>query len=110
MKINVIDSNTDIIDELGKRIKRQRINTGLTQQELADKAGVSLRTICNVENGCDTKLSVIINILRALNILSNIDLLVEEEVIRPSDYLKLNKPRERVVNKKDDGNSGWSWR
>ena len=110
MKINVIDSNVDIIKEIGKRIKRQRINISLTQQELADKTGVSLRTICNVENGRDTKLSVIISVLRALNILSNIDLLIEEETIRPSDYLKLNKPRERVVNKKGDVNNGWSWR
>ena len=110
MKITGIESNKEIIEELGKRIKRQRINNGLTQLELANKSGLSLRTITNIECGKDTKLSAIISILRAENILSNVDLLIEEETIRPSDYLQLKKPRERVGSKKVSKNSSWTWR
>ena len=110
MKITGIESNNEIIKEIGLRIKRQRINMGITQQELANKAGLSLRTITNIECGNDTKLSAIISILRALNILGNIDLLLEEEIIRPSDYLELKKPRERAKKKKTIKKTKWEWR
>ena len=110
MRITGIESNKEIIEEIGKRIKRQRINIGMTQQELANKTGLSLRTITNIECGNDSKLSAIISILRALNILGNIDLLLEEEIIRPSDYYNLKKPRERASKKKNIKNTNWEWR
>ena len=110
MKITGIESNKEITEEIGSRIKRQRINMGLTQLELANKAGVSPRTITSIESGSDTKLSIIISVLRAMNILNNIDLLVEEEKIRPSDYLLLDKPRERAGNRKKAKKTiDWNW-
>ena len=36
--------------ELSKRIKELRINKGLTQTDLSDKSGISLRTIQRIEN------------------------------------------------------------
>ena len=35
--------------ELSKRIKELRINKGLTQTDLSDKSGISLRTIQRIE-------------------------------------------------------------
>ena len=109
MKITGIESNKEILKEIGRRIQRQRINIGLTQLQLAEKAGVSVRTVTNVECGNDAKMSVILSILRAENILGNIDSLLEEETIRPSDYLQLKKPRQRVGNRKVKSNN-WNWR
>lgn len=37
--------------ELQKRVKDLRVNQGLSQEELADKSGLSLRTIQRIENG-----------------------------------------------------------
>lgn len=37
--------------ELQKRVKELRIKQGLSQEELADKTGLSLRTIQRIENG-----------------------------------------------------------
>jgi transcriptional regulator with XRE-family HTH domain len=36
--------------ELQKRVKDLRIKQGLSQEELADKTGLSLRTIQRIEN------------------------------------------------------------
>ena len=44
-------NNTDILLEIGGRIKKLRIGKKLTQQQLADKAGVSLFTIAKIEKG-----------------------------------------------------------
>src|SRR5689334_17972688 len=37
--------------ELQKRVKDQRIRLGLSQEELAEKTGLSLRTVQRIENG-----------------------------------------------------------
>ena len=40
-----------IKEELGKKIKRMRINRGLTQEQLAEAADVSQRTLSGIEIG-----------------------------------------------------------
>ena len=40
-----------IKDELGKKIKRMRINRGLTQEQLAEAVEVSQRTLSGIEIG-----------------------------------------------------------
>ena len=37
--------------DLQKQVKEYRIKHGLTLQEMADKCGVALQTIFNIENG-----------------------------------------------------------
>jgi DNA-binding XRE family transcriptional regulator len=41
----------DLLIQLGEQIRRFRKESGLTQQELADKVGTSLDTIGNLERG-----------------------------------------------------------
>ena len=48
--LNEMEQNIDKVN-LGKYIKSQRTRKGLTQQELADKIGVTDRAISNWENG-----------------------------------------------------------
>jgi len=40
--------------ELQKRVKDSRIRQGLSQDDLADKSGLSVRTIQRIENGEST--------------------------------------------------------
>lgn len=108
MKITGFESNSIINKELGSRIKSKRIDTNLTQDELALKAGVSLRTVINIELGKSVNFNMLLNVLRALNLLSNTDLLVPETIIRPYEYYNLNKKRERVRQvKQKDINYKW---
>lgn len=72
---------------------------GITQNELAKHSGLSLKTISNIERGKDVKFSMIISVLRSLNILENLDGLVPEAIVRPIDYLLLDKSRQRVRKK-----------
>lgn len=36
---------------IGEKIRDQRLNLGLKQQDLADQAGITIRTVSNYENG-----------------------------------------------------------
>jgi transcriptional regulator with XRE-family HTH domain len=53
---------------LGSRIKEARVAAGLTQQALAFKAGIALRTLSHIENGEDTKLSTLRAIAGVLDV------------------------------------------
>ena len=75
---------------IGERVKQYRINAGLTQQDLENKSGVSVRSISRLEQGASVQFESLIKILFALNLESNIDLLIPDQTKRPSFYLKDN--------------------
>lgn len=43
--------NTNILKEMGNRIKKRRIELGITQEQLAEKMDVSIQMISNLELG-----------------------------------------------------------
>ena len=54
---------------LGERVKKERIKLGMTQDELAKKAGYSSRTSINkIENGRPASLKVVHKLAEALNV------------------------------------------
>lgn len=81
-------SSLNAIAEIGARLRAYRIDYPLSQQELADKAGVARRSITNMENGQDVQLGTLIKVLMALGLDSNLDMLVPDPTKRPSYHLK----------------------
>ena len=63
MKISNYNDEKSILAELGNRIQQYRISLNITQSELAQRCGLSLKTIARTEIGYDTKLSNLIKIL-----------------------------------------------
>ena len=96
-------SSLAAIAEIASRLKSYRIDYPLSQQELADKAGVSRRSITNLENGGDVQLSTLIKVLMALDLDSNLDLLTPDPTERPSYYLKEKSatPQRKRASKKE---------
>lgn len=109
MKIYGVETNDVIRKELGRRIKTKRIALQMTQKELANESGVSLRMINHVEDGNNVSLDNLISLLRALRIVENIDLFIPDEKASPMDMLKLGNQRKRVTKKSKDNPSTWKW-
>ena len=66
--IIVLKMDKNILRILGKNIKIERIRNDLSQEQLAEKAGVSTRTISLIENGLQhPKLFLIVKISKILN-------------------------------------------
>lgn len=104
-------SNENVLTELGKRIRATRIDTPLTQRELANRAGVSLKTLSNIELGHDSNVSSLISVLRALGLLSNADVLVPSVTVRPSDIVNIGRSRQRASspNRRPATSDTWKW-
>lgn len=77
-------------------MKDYRIDCPLTQKQLADRAGVSLRSIQRFEQGEDIQFSTLIKLLNALGLDGNIDMLVPDVSKRPSAYVDDIVKRQRV--------------
>ena len=95
-------NNTDILLEIGGRIKKLRIGKKLTQQQLADKAGVSLFTIAKIEKGFSVSLSMLVAVLRVLRLLDNLELLLPDYQISPVELLKQKQKLDKRVRSKND--------
>jgi transcriptional regulator with XRE-family HTH domain len=107
MNIIGTESNQAILKKMGIRIKQKRIAFSLTQKELSQRTGISLRTITNIENGENTSFDNIISLLKALKSIDNLDLLIPEAKIDPLALLNLQGQRKRASKAKT--NTNWKW-
>lgn len=110
MKLYGSENNEAILHEIGKRIKETRILSNLKQADLAAKAGISIATLIRIEKGMAVRYDYLLNILRVLNCLSNIELLIPEQEMRPSEYFEGKEKRKRVRASRDDlRKNDWKW-
>lgn len=85
------------LDELGKRVRQQRIAAGLKQKELAAKAAVSPDVLYSLEHGKSVTTVSLTRVLRALKYPDALADLLPPPAISPIDLQKLEgKQRQRV--------------
>ena len=80
MKIEAYSSNLATLQELGKRLKAQRIAANVPRDVLARKSGVSLSTIARMESGQSVAIDGWLSVLRGLNLLVNVSMNINTEV------------------------------
>ena len=76
MEISKQYTDLAILSEIGERIARWRLDRNLTQAKLAAAADVSKRTIERMEKGESVQFTSFVQILRALDLLGNLETLV----------------------------------
>lgn len=62
------------IEEIGKLIRKERNNLGLTQEELGQKVGVGKAQISKIENGQGSRISTLKKVLDTLNLTATVEL------------------------------------
>lgn len=88
-----------ILQALGARTERRRIEAGFTQAELAREAGVSKRTVERIEGGNGCELVSLIRVLRVLKLAEGFNALVPDLPPSPMALLKTKgKERQRVAH------------
>jgi transcriptional regulator with XRE-family HTH domain len=82
--------------DLGDRLRRMRIDRDLSQAQLAAKAGVSLKTLRNLELGAGSSVDTLLRTLKALGAPNLLDALAPAPVVSPLAMLKSPEPPRRV--------------
>jgi putative transcriptional regulator len=112
------DQMTDesVLEQLGERLSRYRLDRNLTQAEVATEAGVHKNTVFRLEAGGSTQTKNLVRVLRALGLLDRLDAIVPKPVPSPIKQLEAaERQRKRAVSKKASEPKpggpapGWSW-
>ena len=106
-----IANSEQIETDLCKKLEHIRLARNITQKNLADQAGVSLRTIRNLEKGLGVSLDTFIRVLIALGVHQNLLALLPDPSIRPIDRVNLGGTgRKRASSRKTKPEkTPWVW-
>lgn len=113
MKIDGQTSDATVLDELGSRLARTRLERNVSQEQLAADAGVSKSTVERIETGREVKLSSFVRILRGLDRLEILDQLLPEPLPSPIERAKLQgRRRQRAAEprRKEEAEQPGPWR
>lgn len=99
--------NTKTVDEwafeLGEQMRALRLRADLDQISLAERAGVGLSAVKNIESGKGATLKTLIKILRALDRADWLASLAPPVSISPLQMLKAKPVRQRASRKRQQG-------
>lgn len=81
---------------LGERLKTLRIHWNLDQATLAARAGISVRTLRNLESGGGSSLRTLIQVIRALGREQWFETIAPVPTINPLMLTRTASPRQRA--------------
>ncbi|MBP3450536.1 MAG: helix-turn-helix domain-containing protein [Spirochaetaceae bacterium] len=94
MKLTEFHTDEQILQELGTRLKTERIRKKMTQETFAKNCGVAKSTVERFEKGESVQLANLLKMLRTLHQLSGIELLLPVTEPSPMEYLYAKNPKE----------------
>lgn len=113
MKLNSEMTDEALLRWVGERLSGLRLARNLTQQQLAEQAGLGLRTVQRLELGAAaTQLSGFIRVCRVLELLENLETFIPRPAVSPMAQLKLaGRKRRRATGKKTapGPSKKWTW-
>jgi transcriptional regulator with XRE-family HTH domain len=112
MKINSQMTDEVLLKLIGARLAGIRLARNLTQEQLAEQAGLGLRTVQRLELGAAaTRLSGVVRVCRVLGLVEYLETLVPEPVASPMAQLKFQgRKRRRATGEQTvPGKTKWTW-
>jgi transcriptional regulator with XRE-family HTH domain len=114
MRIENDNGDRAVLDELGARLARTRLEQNTSQEQLATAAGVSKSTVERIETGREVKLTSFVRVLRALGRLELLDRLLPEPLPSPIERMRIQgKRRRRAAEPRRGDEAGqpgpWRW-
>lgn len=113
MRIDSKMTDEALMRLVGERLSGLRLARNLTQQQLAEQAGLGLRTVQRLELGAAaTQLSGLIRVCRVLGLLENLETFIPQAAVSPMAQLKqAGRKRQRATGRKTapDKTKKWTW-
>jgi transcriptional regulator with XRE-family HTH domain len=95
-----MDKAADLEAELGRQVRSLRLRQDLDQQQVADRAGIALNAVKNLEGGKGATLRTLTQTLRVLNRADWLATLAPAVSISPVQMLRSRAPRQRASRRK----------
>ena len=95
-------SDRAILKDLGRRLKRRRLEQNISQEQLGNLAGLNRTTIGDMERGASFGMLSLIQVLRGLNALEELDGFLPDPGPSPLQLARLKgKERRRASRKRN---------
>jgi transcriptional regulator with XRE-family HTH domain len=89
-------TTTELETSLGIHLRALRLRQSLTQQQLAERAGLALGAVKNAERGRGARVKTVLRMLKALGRADWIDTLAPEISVSPLQMLRSTAERQRA--------------
>ena len=95
----------DVVEQLGKELRRMRLSSNISQAEVAKRAGLDRTTVVKLEAGRAATLLTVVQVLRAMDRLDVLNAFHEEPQLTPYQIVEqqekyLAKQRKRASRQK----------
>jgi transcriptional regulator with XRE-family HTH domain len=104
-------SDRAILTEIGRRLKRKRLEKNYSQEKLAGLAGINRTTVSDIEQGSPSGVLTLVRILRALEVLDELDSFLPDPGISPLQLAKMKGKERRRASRQtredQKGKSSW---
>lgn len=94
--VNSIQTPEEMEADLGENLKNLRLSRNLPQQTLAERAGVSVRALRNLEGGQGSTTNTLLSVLRALGRQDWLQTVAPSATINPLALSREAQPRQRA--------------
>ena len=109
MPISEASSTPEVLREIGSRLRRYRLQQNRELREVAESAGVGLRTAASAEAGANSTLATVVKLLRALGRLEALESFLPPALPSPIEMAKLGgRVRQRAGTSRRRGGDGSS--
>lgn len=113
MQIDSQLTDETVLREVGRRLERHRLDRNLSQEKLAEEAGVGRRTVQRIEHGGSVQMTSFVRILRTLGLLDGLGTAIPAPLPSPMEQLasrgrQRKRARARRHRDEDDGKP-WTW-
>ena len=104
-------SDRAILREVGRRLRRRRLELNLTQQSVAERTGLNRSTVSEIERGSPSSLLTLVQMLRALEALDELDAMLPDPGPSPLQLARLKGKERRRASRRPprDGGEDRSW-
>lgn len=93
-------TDTELCKKLGEYIKEKRLRQRMTQQELADRVGISRFQLAKIEKDGKTSVITLMALSRVFNVLDPFFLAFETPKLTPSELFKLEEKKQKMIKNK----------
>lgn len=103
-----------VLEELGARLRRLRLERNMSQADLAAEAGISRVTLQRFEEGQSASMTTFVRVVRVLDLLDGIDRWIPERGPSPIEELqRRGRQRKRAGSPREGhsrpGSQPWRW-
>lgn len=105
------DAAVEEAARVGKRLGEIRLSRNVTQQALAEEAGVSTRTLTRLESGSGASFDTIVRVMKALDLEVSLFRMLPDPRVQPKTMIEQPDGLRRRASavRSQSAAAGWTW-